>query len=492
MTNSATESSSSSAQAAERGGFGSKLSGKMGTLELVLTVLAFSAPLSVVAGFIPVTIIFGGQATPVAFVIATLVLLIFSVGYVAMTKKIERPGAFYAFISQGMGKTSGLGSAFMAVISYILIHIGNLIWLGIAATMMVASFGGGETPWYVWTLIGWAVISTLGYFNVELSAKVLAIVMILEVGIILLFSVVTLAQGGAEGLSVAPFNPGDFFQNDVGVALLFAALVFLGFEGTAIYREEVRRPDRTVPRATYIAVIFVGVLYTLACYALITAFGSSAVDVANEAPTEMFANGMSQYVGAVAGQIATVITVTSALAAALAIHNVTTRYSFNLGADRAFPHPLGKVHNKHHSPYFASNTVATVTVLVLLLVVVLGLDQGLLYAQIIGIGSVGILILMALVSIAVIAFFVAKRNTFKENPFKSIIAPGIAAIALVTICVLSVVNFHFLVGGEPGQFTWLLLPLPIMFVIGFAIAAYFKSSKPELYESLGRADTAKL
>ncbi len=44
----------------------------------------------------------------------------------------------------------------------------------------------------------------------------------------------------------------------MGSVLALAFGAFIGFEATAIYREEARTPNRTVPRATYVAVGFLG------------------------------------------------------------------------------------------------------------------------------------------------------------------------------------------------------------------------------------------
>src|SRR5262245_52222663 len=101
-----------------------RLSGHLGTTSLVLSVLAFSAPVVTVSGYIAFAIGFAGEAAPLALVVATVVLVIFSVGYTTMTKHIHRPGAFYAYISLGLGKVPGVGAAYLASISYILIQVG--------------------------------------------------------------------------------------------------------------------------------------------------------------------------------------------------------------------------------------------------------------------------------------------------------------------------------------------------------------------------------
>jgi amino acid transporter len=69
--------------------------------------------------------------------------------------------------------------------------------------------------------------------------------------------------GGAEGPTIAPFKMDEILSGSPGLGILFASACFLGFEATAIYRAEVVDPDRTVPRATYLAVGFITVFYVI-------------------------------------------------------------------------------------------------------------------------------------------------------------------------------------------------------------------------------------
>lgn len=78
-----------------------------------------------------------------------------------------------------------------------------------------------------------------------MSAKILSVAMVLEVAIVMVFNVaVVLRGGGATGYSAAPINPANLSHGDFGIALLFAIMIFLGFEATALFRDEVRTPIR--------------------------------------------------------------------------------------------------------------------------------------------------------------------------------------------------------------------------------------------------------
>ncbi|CDO31008.1 APC family permease [Mycolicibacterium porcinum] len=468
------------------------LTGNMSVSSLMLTVLAFSAPIAAVAGFIPFTIMFGGPGAALIFVLVTASVLMFAVGYVTMTRWLPKPGSFYAFISAGLGKVPGLGAAFLAVSAYLLMLSGVFVFIGLTVTELISSVNGPSTPWWPWAAIAWVIVSSLCYFHIELSAKILSVAMVLEVAIVMVFNIGVLVHGGGpEGFSARPFSPSALADGDFGVAFLFAVMIFIGFEATALFRDEVRDPDRTIPRATYGAVLFVGVLYIVSCYLLVTAYGSDAVQVATEDPKGMFSNAIGSLVAPMFSQLTFVFILTSELAAGIAVHNVVSRYIYNLGVDRALPAFVAEVHPKHHSPARAS-TVVAVAVAVLLVPLGLGKPDGVgLDAQLFGLATVGVLTLMCLVSLAVIVWFARKGVRAVTNWFKCFVAPAVAMAVLVPTLALAVLHFDLVVGGAPGQNVGLLLILAASAVIGAMLALYFRAYRPEIFAALGRADTGE-
>ena len=74
---------------------------------LFLTVTG-SAPISAMLFNTPLAVGWGnGLGAPAAFMFATIVLTIFSVGYVAMSRKVTTAGGFYSYISHGLGRELG-------------------------------------------------------------------------------------------------------------------------------------------------------------------------------------------------------------------------------------------------------------------------------------------------------------------------------------------------------------------------------------------------
>ena len=465
-----------------------RLTGHMGTWKLALTVLAFSSPLVTAAGYLSLTILVVGETAPAAFILTTISLLIFAVGYMAMTRRIPRTGAFYAYVSAALGRRVGLGSAFLAGLAYIMTGIGVSLFAGLTLIDLVQRLGGPALPWWLGAVAMLVIVGVLGFFNIDVSARILMWVMVVEVVLVLIFNVAVAVRGGAEGLSVQPFNVAEFVTHNPLIGILFAILVFIGFEATAIYRDEVRDPNRTVPRATYISVLAIGLLYTLSVWMLVSAFGSKAGTVAAESTGTMFGIAAEQFVGKWFADTIGFLVITAILAAMISIHNAATRYVFAIGVDGGLPRALGAVHPRFKSPSRASITVSVLGILAIVVFAILGSDPGVVYAQLAGLGSVGIIFLMALVSVSVVVWFRVKDRTSPENIWKSLIAPVIAAVILIAVDVYAIANFELVVGGAPGQNLILLVTLGVVFLAGIVIASVIKVRRPADYERIGGSD----
>lgn len=465
----------------------SQLQGHMGPVELALTVLAFAAPLASVVGVLPLVVMIGGVEAPVAFLAAMIILLLFSVGYTAMSRHLPNPGAFYAYISVGMNKTIGLGASFLAILGYWMIGLGVTLFFGlITADFVAGTLNGPELSWWVWSMALIGLVGILGYLRIDLSAKVLSIVMVIEIAIVLIFNVAVGADGGPEGLALSTFDWSALSTGSAAVAFLFAVITFIGFEATAVFREETREPRKTIPRATYLAVAFIGTFYVITTWLLVSAYGATqAQDIAAANPPEMFVNALITYVGAWAGDIVLALVVTSAFAAVLSCHNIISRYIHSLGMDEALPSILGKVHEHHGSPH-----VSSVVLTLLFAIGVIGFadtDPAVTYAWMAGAGGLPLLVLMFLTSVSIVIFF-RKSPALKGelSLWASTIAPTLAATGLGIAVYLSATNFVTLTGGDEGVAMALLGIILAVFVVGIVTATYYKMQRPDVYGKIGR------
>ncbi|MGV9869322.1 APC family permease [Rhodococcus koreensis] len=462
------------------------LSGRIGVVELMLTVLAFSAPILVVSSFALFVIGYAGAGAPLAFVIAMIFLLLFAVGYTTMTRYIPNPGGFYAYITAGLGRVMGLGSNFLAVFGYLTMAVGTVAFFGIAANQLIANlFYGPSIPWYIYSVACLLATGTLGYFRIDLSAKVLSVVMLCEIGIVLVFDVAVFRDGGPEGRSLLPFAPDTLLSGSVGLAVLFAATCFLGFEATSVFREETKDPQKTVPRATYLSVVLIGLFYIAGCWMLLLAYGpSKAQGVVGNNYAGMFTEAMDHYVGRWALDVVSVLIVTSTFACLLSVQNILSRYCYSLGVDRVLPSVLGRVHPQHRSPYISS--VAVTMIMVAILLCFAGSEPEAVYVRLAGIGGFAVIVLMFLTGIAVIAYFRKRSDITDSTPWHTLIAPALSVLSLGTVLYLATSNFTTMTGGSLGAAISLQVVLWAVFAVGMILALVYRRRRPDVYSRIGR------
>ncbi|SKC36755.1 APC family permease [Plantibacter cousiniae (nom. nud.)] len=466
------------------------LKGSLGVTAIVFMVVAAASPLTVVGGAAPLGILLGnGVGFPSMYVVSAVILLLFAVGLSAMTRHVPKPGAFFTFVGYGLGKPAGLASAFLALLTYTTIQVSVYGYIGYLLSVTFAGLGAPEIPWYLYSLASIAVVGLLGYRHIDLSSKVLGVLLVAEVGIVLVLAGAVIVTGGADGLSAEPFVPEQVFSGSPGVGLMFAIAAFIGFEATAIFRDEAKDPSRTIPRATYIAVIGIGLFYTLASWALVMAWGPDDVlAVAGEDPGAMILRTTLLYLGPVGELVINVLLITSMFACVLSFHNVITRYQHTMSNAGVLPGRLGGVHPKHLSPHTSSLVQSATAAILIVVFAVLGLDPVLqVFTWFAGVATLAIAILMAVTSLAVIVYFA--RTKQDRRLWNTVVAPGLGFIGLVGSAVVIVVYFPMLVGdvdagGNPvfGTVSAVLLALiAVCPVVGLVQAAYLRRRRPAAY-----------
>src|SRR5690606_23282778 len=126
-----------------------------------------------------------GAGIPATFIFVTLLMHAFSAGYVAMSRYVTNAGAFYAYAAHGLGGRTAGAIAIVALVAYNAMQFGLIGLLGGIASGVFAEFGI-VLPWWGWSLIAILLFGILGYRQVNLSAKVMVVLVALEYLIVLI------------------------------------------------------------------------------------------------------------------------------------------------------------------------------------------------------------------------------------------------------------------------------------------------------------------
>jgi hypothetical protein len=306
----------------------------VGLAHIVFFVVAAAAPLTAVVGATPAAFAFGnGAGVPGAFVLAGILYLLFSVGFTAMSRHVGGAGAFYTYITHGIGKPAGVGGALMALVTYSAVQIAVYGLFGLFMAGAMAPIA--DLPWWVWSFAALVIVHVCGQRNIAFSGAILGVCMIAEIAILLLLDIgIVLAGGGPEGFGFTSFSPATVFAPGLGVALVFVVGSYIGFEATAIFGEEAENPEKTIPRATYVAVLLITVFYAFSTWAIVQFYGPAAVQPTAEAGLEAFYfTATDTILGPWASQAMNILLITSLFACVLSFHNTLNRYFFALGRE---------------------------------------------------------------------------------------------------------------------------------------------------------------
>jgi amino acid transporter len=492
-------------------------SGSVGLVAVLFMALANAAPITAMTGNLPIAIGYGnGIGAPAGFLVATVVLTIFTVAYVAMAKHITTTGAFYGFISHGLGQVAGMASGLLATLAYVVFE-GSLI--GIFASFAkgtVETFGGPVMHWGVYGVLAIAIIAALGYFDIEVSGKVLGIFLVTEVALLTVLSFAVLIHGGGpDGLLPQAINPLEAFKaaptsadglsvGSAAIGIFFAFWSWVGFETTAVYGEESKNPKKIVPRATMIAVIGLGVFYTFVSWMIEAANGTkTSMDVSRYStgnPFDLFFAPTQHLLGTPFLDLYKILTVVGSFGCALAFHNAASRYIYALGRELPWAGAratIGGTHPKHQSPHIASSIQSGIT-LVITLAFVFGqaptkaapdVAYFFLYALLALMGTLAILIVQVITCVAVFWYFnISKHHPESKHWWSTMAAPVLGALGMLGVIYLLASNFAFAAGAGASSPVYAATPWIVggTFVLGLGYAFWLRSAHPAIYSEIGR------
>ncbi|AJG14379.1 APC family permease [Pseudomonas aeruginosa] len=464
-----------------------KLKGALGVAPIVMMVVATAAPLTVMVANTPLMISIGnGVAAPVDALIAMIIMFLFTVGFVAMSKYIDNAGAFYAFIQKGLGRSIGLGSATLAVVSYSLFLVALQGYIGYATADTVNGFLGVDAPWWVYSFLAVAVIAYLGYRDIELSSKFLAVALVLEIAVVILVDLAVLWDKGLSGMETATFELSHIISGSPGLGILFAICSFIGFESTVIYREEARDPERTIPRATYTAVFLVGAFYVISMWCAVSAIGvDNITDFSETHGADLYLAVTQHYFGVIFMDVMHVLLLTSLFACALSMHNIVVRYKYTLGRFGVLSGQFANVHPAHGSPHVSSAILSTFSVVAFVILAAIGADPATeIYAWGAMAGTLGYMVILSLTCAAVVFFFRKEKHAL--STWKTLVAPTGGLVGVLGCLWVAISNLPDLIGGDNAKTISILVVLFLLstFVFGYAVAERFRKRSPQRYEAL--------
>jgi amino acid transporter len=493
--------------------------GAIGLFGVLFMSLANAAPITALTGNVPIAIAYGnGTYAPAGYIVATVLLTLFTVGYAAMARYVTTTGAFYGFVSQGLGQIWGMATGLLATAAYIVLEGGLIGIFAYFTHDALSTWFSWDVNWLLIALVGIVLVAIFGYYDIGVVAALLGFLVICELVLLTALALSVLFKGGGpNGLMTSSINPFNAFKNvsagggfgvKMGLSLLpggsatlgifFAFWSWVGYETTGVYGEESRNPRKVVPRASLIAVIGLGIFYTFVSWMVIAGNGAKAsIDKAANNSTELLTGLAKANLG---GNWITYLylflIVAGTFACALAFHNVAARYLYAFGREIPFlSRSLGATHPKHGSPHISSGVQSLITFLLTVAFYLFtpnGSDStqgGFIYEYdtLAVFGTMAILVAMVVCSVSVIWYFQVKK-VHEGNVITTGVVPGLGALGMLWLLYLLLSNLAFAGGAAFGTVLYKSIPWVVLaiFIFGIGAALWLRSNRHETFEVLGR------
>ena len=280
-----------------------------------------------------VTLSKGG--TPLAFLLAGILALITSYSYVKLSKKYPDRGGTVKFINQGFGKTLFSGG------------INNLLWISyiIMLSLYASAFGsyapnllaltGGELDFHIYASAIIVLASIINYYSIKVVGMIESYAVVIKLVILIAFIGIGLYGliGNPNLEQLSPENWEAPLQLLTGGMVIFVA--YEGFELIANSAPDIKNPEKNIPRAYYISIIFVVLLYII--IAVVTV-GSLSFDTIKTAEDYVLAEAAKPMLGQTGFTIITIAALISTFSAINASLYGGSRVSYEIAEDDELPH----------------------------------------------------------------------------------------------------------------------------------------------------------
>ena len=424
------------------------------------------------AGIFVLTGIAAGEAGPgalVAFALNGLVTLLTALAYAELASVYPKSGGGYAFISKAFPGPAGFAAGWMLWFCYIIacalyaLGFGSYFWEFVQSYFpgvahLIFGLAGHNAPALVMTALvsiifilinmrGTAVTGSVE--NIITMAKIIILAIFIAYGLKRIFEIPEQAA--------ASFKP--FLPNGTGGVVIAMGLTFIAFEGydlIATVAEEIKAPEKTIPRATLISLavtVFIYLMIMFVCIGAIQPESGKSWQFLGQYQETAIARAAQNFMPSIGVALIIfggLLSTTSALNATIL---ASSRVAFSMSRDKMLPSALSRIHALRRTPHIAIAVTGVIVEVMALLFPI----------QVIGsAASVMFLLTFTLVNLSLIAL----RRKFPElkGGFRVPLYPATPIAAIILNMFLAVYQFNFDPRAWYIALAWIIIGLFIYFI----------------------------
>jgi amino acid transporter len=366
-------------------------------METLAQSVSTIAPTTTPAATIPLVCALAGNGTWLAYVLATVAILLVALCVGKFARYSASPGSLYTYASMILPPSLAATAAWSLLLAYIATGASVIGGFYHYANLLLRDATGHGLSSAILAVLVTAISIAIAWRDVKISARLMLWIEAVSVSFILIVVALVLVRNGWH-LDWSQIQLRGMTGGGLRLGLVLALFSFVGFESATTLGSEARDPLKTIPRAVIQSALLAGAIFTACAYAEVLGLRTVGQDLgASQAPMRVLAQvggipffGLLIDIGVLVSMFAGTLACITAAARVLLLmsHNGLTHAS------------LRKTHQRNETPGLAILVTGAAAVLPVAILAARGASGLDVYGWMGSLATYGFIVAYALVSIA--------------------------------------------------------------------------------------------
>ncbi len=263
--------------------------GVLSPLETLAQSLSTIAPTATPAATIPLVCALAGNATWLAYALATSAVFLVGLCIAKYARYSASPGSLYIYANATLPPWLAATAAWSLLLAYVATGSGVIAGFFHYANLLIRDMTGHFISGALLAILCTAISVLIAWRDVKVSARLMLWIEAISVATILIVVVLVLFRHGLH-LDPEQVHLRGMTGSGLRLGLVLALFSFVGFESATTLGTEARDPLKTIPRAVIQSALLVGAIFVICAYTEVLGFHIAGQDLGtSESPMHTLA-----------------------------------------------------------------------------------------------------------------------------------------------------------------------------------------------------------
>src|SRR5271157_668839 len=259
-------------------------------METLAQSVSTMAPTTTPAATIPLVCALAGNGTWLAYVLATVAILLVALCIARFARHSASPGSLYTYASGILPAWMSATVAWSLLLAYVATGSSVIGGFYHYANLLLRDATGHVLSAVLLSLLVTGVSIWIAYRDVKISARLMLWIEAASVSVIVIVVALLLIRHGWHW-DWDELHLHGMTGSGLRLGLVLALFSFVGFESATTLGAEARNPLKTIPRAVILSSVLAGAFFTVCAYAEVLGFHTAGQDLGtSSAPMRVLAH----------------------------------------------------------------------------------------------------------------------------------------------------------------------------------------------------------